>query len=64
MQMKANMHSVVFMPQGKNLSALTLPMPHSLVSPLSFSQEGQGALGPTDSWLKDEGKEQRHRHVG
>lgn len=46
MQMKANMHSVVFMPQGKNPSLLTLPMPCSLFSPLSFSQDGRGALGP------------------
>lgn len=61
--MKANKHSVVFTPQGKNLSALTLPVPHFLFSPLSYSLEGQGALSPMDSCLQDEGKEQQHRHT-
>lgn len=56
MQMKANMHSVVFTPQGKNLSALTLPGLRSPFSPLPFGQEGRDALGPADGWLSDEGK--------
>lgn len=46
--MKANMHSVVFTPQGKNLSALTLPVPRS-----PFSRV---ALGPADGGLRDGGK--------
>lgn len=58
MQMKANTHPVVFMPRGKNLPALTLPMPGSPFSPLSFS------WGPSVPQELAQGRGQRRRRTG
>jgi len=49
MQMKANMHSGVFTPQGTNLSALTLPVPRSPVAPLSSSPKARVPSVPWDT---------------